>query len=91
MNTIDKLKKAIKEKTLVIGLNSTVKSIKKKLVELVVLANNTPLHVREEIKHLSSVSEIELVEFDKSNIELGATCKKPFGVMIVSIKRGKKK
>ena len=44
----------------------------------------------EDVKHLANISAIECVDFDKTNIELGATCKKPFGVMIVSIRRGKK-
>jgi ribosomal protein L30E len=89
MNTIDAIKKALKNKTLIIGYKSTIRMVKKKKVSLVVVASNTPEKVRDEIKNLTNINKIEYVESKKDNLELGATCRKPFGVMVLSIKSEK--
>ena len=83
MNTIDAIKKSMKSKTLVIGYNSTVRLLKNNKLSLVVIAKNAPEHVKDELKSLSKINNIDFVESDKSNIELGATCRKTFGVMVL--------
>ncbi|VVB76498.1 50S ribosomal protein L30e [Candidatus Tiddalikarchaeum anstoanum] len=90
MNTIDRIKKAIKEGNFKIGYNTTVKALKNGKAELVVIANNAPEGVKKEIENLGKVAKSEVEVFEKSNIELGATCKKPFGVMLVAVTREKK-
>lgn len=89
MNTIDMIKKGMKEKTLVIGYNSTIRLLKKNILKLVVLASNAPKEVKEELENLSKIAEVEYVESSKDNLELGATSRKPFGVMVLSIKSEK--
>ena len=87
MNTIDAIKKAMKDKTLIVGQKSTIRNVKNKKVKLVVVAKNAPKNVKEEIENLCKIASIEYVNSDKDNLELGATCRKPFGVSILSIKK----
>lgn len=87
MTTIQSIKKAIKEDKLVIGLNKTLRELKKDEVKIVVVASNAPIHVKEEIKSLTKVNDVEYVEMNKDNVELGAICRKSFGVMTLSIKK----
>ena len=90
MNTLDKIKKALKDGNITLGYNSSVKALRTGKAELIVLANNSPEHVVSEVKSLAKVASVPLEIFDKSNVELGATCKKPFGVSIVAVTREKK-
>lgn len=90
MDAIERVKKALKSKTLTIGYNTTIRALRTGKAELVVIANNTPASTEKEIEHLAKVAGTELSKFEKSNLELGAACKKPFGVMIVAVTREKK-
>lgn len=89
MSTIEMIKKAMKEKKLVIGYNSTIRLLKRKKVSLVVAASNAPIEVKKELKNLTSINKVEYVESNKNNLELGATSRKHFGVTVLSIKSEK--
>ena len=91
MNTIDMIKKAMKNKTLVIGYRSTLRLLKNNKLSMVVLASNTPEDTKKEVGNMAGIAGIEYVDSKKDNLELGATCRKPFGVMVLSIRSDKKK
>jgi len=87
MSTIDNIKKAMKDKKLVIGFKETLRLLRKQQISTVVVASNAPENVKEEIENLANIAKIEFVTSEKNNIELGATCRKAFGVMTLSIKK----
>ena len=90
MNAFDSIKKAMKDNNLIIGYNRSIKALKTSKAELIILANNTPARILSEVKSAAKVANIPIEVIDKSNVELGATCKKPFSVSIVSVLREKK-
>lgn len=60
------------------GTNKTLDNLKNGKAKLVITAFNCPKHVKEDILHYSKISETPLLEYDKSSMDLGKTCGKPF-------------
>jgi ribosomal protein L30E len=89
MNAIDKIKKAINDNTLLIGENSTKRALKSGKVSMVAVSKNVPGIVEKELESLCKISKCEFEKLDKDNLELGVTCRKPFGVCVLSIKSDK--
>jgi len=89
MNAIDKIKKAIDDNKLVIGENSTKRALKSGKIEIVVVSKNVPAIVEKELESLCKIGKCEFAKLDKDNLELGVTCRKPFGVCVLSIKSDK--
>ncbi|PJA22543.1 hypothetical protein COX58_01910 [archaeon CG_4_10_14_0_2_um_filter_Archaea_38_6] len=87
MKIIEEIKKGMKGKTLIVGYNNTVSSLKKNKLKLVVSASNAPEHMKKELENLSKIGKVEYVDSEKNNLELGATCRKSFGVSVLSIKK----
>lgn len=52
---------------------------------LFVLAANTPQAVREKVSSYAKASEIPIIEFEGTSIELGSVCGKPFPVSVLSV------
>lgn len=87
MNAIDKIKTALSNNKLIIGENSTKRGLKASKISMVVVSNNAPSIVCKELEALCKIGKVEFVKFDKDNLELGVTCRKPFGVSVLSIKK----
>ncbi|MBR9679512.1 MAG: 50S ribosomal protein L30e [Candidatus Altiarchaeota archaeon] len=77
------LRNAVKEKKAVLGIDKTVKLLKKGQGKLLILASNCPK--TEEIKYYSELTNIQTIEFEGDSIELGALAKKPFRVSVILI------
>jgi ribosomal protein L30E len=78
--SLDNLKKAIKEKKLIIGTERTVSALKRGEVKEVFISKNCPELLRKEIKNYAAISNISVNELKKSNEEIGTICKKPFSI-----------
>lgn len=89
MNAIDEIKKAISSNKLLIGENSTKRALKSGKASLVVVSKNVPSVVEKELKSLCKIGKCEFAKLEKDNLELGVTCRKPFGVCVLSIKSDK--
>ncbi|MDD2678520.1 MAG: ribosomal L7Ae/L30e/S12e/Gadd45 family protein [Candidatus Nanoarchaeia archaeon] len=87
MNAIEKIKKAISEDKLLIGENSTKRALKSGKALMVVISNNTPPTTAKELESLCKIGKAEFVKSEKDNVELGVTCRKPFSVSVLSIKK----
>ena len=57
----DELKKALNEKTLVIGTERTIKKIKQGKVKKVFIATNCPINIKKEITQLTKIGKIYLI------------------------------
>lgn len=77
------LTKAIENKTLVIGLDRSVKLLKSKKAALVAFASSAP--VQESLLKLADEAGAAIYPFAGTNIELGELCKKPFRVAVIAI------
>lgn len=83
----DNLKKAVKERNLIIGSDETIKLLKKGGVKEVFVSINCPEDVLGSIKKYCEINEVKLLELKENSKELGAVCKKPFSITVCSIKK----
>ena len=87
MTNIDEIKKALKEKKVIIGTSRTIKSLRLGKVEKVFLTSNCPSDVKEDIECYSRLGKIKVVKLKQPNVELGIVCKKPFPISVLSFKK----
>ena len=79
------LQTAVNEKKTVLGIEQTLKNLRKSQGRFVVLSNNCPK--REDIENYAKLAGIEVFDFSGDSIDLGATVKKPFSVSAVLVKK----
>ncbi|MDP2750727.1 MAG: ribosomal L7Ae/L30e/S12e/Gadd45 family protein [Nanoarchaeota archaeon] len=87
MDSVAQIKKAMEEKKLVIGTKETIKMVKYGKVSQVFLSENCPEEAKEDIHHLCGVGKVLVTDLSLPNTELGITCKKPFSISVVSIRK----
>lgn len=76
------LREAISTGEVCIGYKSTLKHLNKKgEIKLAIVAKNCP---REYIEDLQK-RKIKIYVYDGTNLELGATCGKPFSISVIGI------
>ena len=88
--TSTEIKKLLKAKSLVIGTEKTLKSLKLGRIEKVILSSNCPDKVAEDLNYYAGLSNVETVKVHYPNEELGVICKKPFSISVLSILKGAK-
>lgn len=69
-----------------LGANNTVRNAKVGKVKLVIVAANCPRSAREDIEYYCRLSDIPLVTYNGTSIDLGAVCGKPFVVSALAIR-----
>ncbi|MBO8182818.1 MAG: 50S ribosomal protein L30e [Archaeoglobus sp.] len=75
------LRKALNTGKVYLGAKRTLKALKNGDVKLVVMAANCPEEFFEELKGF----DVPVITYNGSNMDLGATCGKPFGVSMLAI------
>jgi large subunit ribosomal protein L30e len=68
-----------------LGINSVIDSIKNDTAKLLVVASKNKGDNVQDIEHMAKISNIKVVMFEGTSMELGAVCGKPFSVSAVSI------
>lgn len=53
--------------------------------KLIMLATNIPKNALRDIEHYSKLSNVPIIEFRGTSIELGTICGKPFPVSVLSV------
>ncbi|MBI2005454.1 MAG: ribosomal L7Ae/L30e/S12e/Gadd45 family protein [Candidatus Aenigmarchaeota archaeon] len=86
MTLTDDIQSAIKANKTIIGYNESLTYIKTNTPKVVIVANNLPLSIRQELEHNSKVSRAKFEVFDGTSRELGVVCGKPFPVTTIIIK-----
>jgi len=76
----------VKTGKVLFGVNNAVKSIKLGRAKLVVVASNCPLSSMEDIKYYARLSDVPLVIYKGTSIDLGAVCGKPFVVSALTVR-----
>jgi len=87
-NSISEIKKALKEGKAIIGTERTLKNLKLGKVSKVFLTSNCPAGVKKDINYYSKLAKAEVVQLKQPNDELGALCKKPFSISVLSVAKG---
>jgi len=68
------------------GANNAIKNVKMGKARLVVIAENCPKNIREDIEYYCKLSNISMVIYKGTSLDLGAVCGKPFMVSALTIR-----
>lgn len=82
---MEKLKKDLLDNSekLIFGAERSLKLLKNDRLKAIYVASNCMDAVRDGIKHYEK--EVEIVELDATNNEIGVVCKKPFSVSVIGL------
>ena len=83
--TVADLKKYVESKKAILGTQRTMKQLKAGALAKVFVSANIPQEVKEDIAHYSKLYNVELVELDKPNTDVGVMCKKQFPISVLSV------
>ena len=68
----------VKTGKVLFGASDTLKTAKAGKAKLIVMAANCPKDVREDIEYYSKLSNIPIIIYNGTSIDLGVACGKPF-------------
>jgi large subunit ribosomal protein L30e len=76
----------VKTGKVLLGVNNAIKSAKLGRAKLVVLASNCPRSVMEDVKYYARLSDVPVIIYKGTSIDLGAVCGKPFMVSALTVR-----
>lgn len=76
----------VKTGKVLFGANKAVESVKLGRAKLIVLASNCPREIVEDIMYFSRFSNVPVVIYKGTSIDLGAVCGKPFMVSALTVR-----
>ena len=79
------IKKLLDAGKIVIGTERTVKNLKAGHAKKVFLSKNCSDDMREDITRYAALNGVEVVSLEQSSDELGAMCRRPFGIAVLSV------
>lgn len=68
------------------GANNAIKNAKIEKARLVIVSSNCPQKIREDIEYYCRLSDVPIVIYNGTSIDLGAICGKPFMVSALTIR-----
>lgn len=81
------IKDALKGDKMVVGSRIVFKSLKKGALNKVVYASNCPDNKKADLEKIAKASGIEAEGFNGDSEKLGEICSKPFGILVIGIKK----
>ena len=79
------IKELVNSGNAIIGNNKVLNAIKNGNVQRVLLAKNAPEELKSDAKYYANLANIEFVELEQDNEELGVICKKNFFIAIIGV------
>lgn len=79
------LRKLLAQGKLVLGTEETLKLLRKAKVQKVLFAANVDPGVRETVERLCRLGNVGSLVLEQRSEEIGALCKKPFGIAVVAV------
>jgi large subunit ribosomal protein L30e len=87
MIDIDKaVSTAVKTGKVSFGANSAVQNAQTGKAKLIILAANCPKEVRDDVERYSKLSNLPVITYKGSSLDLAAACGKPFSISALSIR-----
>ena len=77
---------AVKTGKVSFGTNTSMNSAIAGKARLIIVASNCPNKTREKLERYCKMSEIPLIRFSQSALDLGRVCGKPFSISALSIR-----
>lgn len=82
----EEIQTALKTSNAILGYRRSIKFIKINRPKLVVMSDNVPEQIRNEMEHIAKLSGLKLEVYDGNSRDLGIVCGKPFPVSVLTIK-----
>jgi ribosomal protein L30E len=82
---ISKIRSLLETDRLIFGSSEVNKALQEGKLEAVVITSNLPDMDKEQFRHYSEISNVELFELEETNEQLGLICKKPFNIAVLGI------
>ncbi len=82
---IKELKNKVLEGKAIIGSDRVVKALQSGKITKVFMANNCPTTTKNNILHYAKLADINVIQLNQDNEELGIICKKNFFIAVVGI------
>jgi large subunit ribosomal protein L30e len=77
---------AVKTGKVTFGAASAVQNAQTGKAKLIILASNCPEDVRGDVEHYSKLSNVPLIVYKGTSLDLAAVCGRPFSVSALSIR-----
>lgn len=77
----------VKTGKVLFGVNNAVRNAKTGKAKLVIVASNCPQKTRDDIEYYCKLSNIPVVIYNGTSIDLGAVCGKPFTVSALTVRK----
>lgn len=77
---------AVDTGSVTLGSEKSIQGLKLGKGKLVIIAQNCPRDIREDVIHYSKLSEIPVYNYEGTSVDLGSVCGKPFTVATLTIK-----
>ena len=84
LKEIEEIKKALVKGNVLMGTERTVKNLRLGKVVKVFLTSNCPADVKEQVEFYAGLGKVKVVQLAQPNDELGALCKKPYAISVLS-------
>jgi len=78
--------KTVKSGKVLFGAQSAINNAKIGKAKLIIVAANCPQKTREDVQYYCKLSNIPMIIYNGTSIELGAVCGKPFMVSALTIR-----
>ncbi|MBW2982988.1 ribosomal L7Ae/L30e/S12e/Gadd45 family protein [Candidatus Woesearchaeota archaeon] len=87
MDAISEIKKLLNDERLIIGTERTMKALRQGSLEKVYLAANPAADVKADLERYAGMGNLDKVDLDVTNDELGTLCRKPFPISIIGLRK----
>lgn len=77
---------AVDTGSVTLGSDKSIQALKLGKGKLVIIADNCPRDIREDVEHYSKLSEIPVYTYEGTSVELGSVCGRPYTVATLIIK-----
>ena len=67
------------------GAESSKTSLLNKQAKLVIIAQNCPEEIKNDVDHYATLSQIPILEYKGSSLDLGAVCGRPHFVAVLTV------
>lgn len=85
MELVQAIKRIIATGKMEIGTNKTIDSIREGKAKAVIIAENTPRDIKQDIVQYAKLEEIPVVVFNNTSLILGEICGKPFVITAIAV------
>ena len=84
---MDEIKKALGTDKIIMGTEKTMKALRKGELKKIFLAANAEKKTTEDITRYAELTKTEIERLKITNDELGTTCRKPYSIMTIGLKK----